>query len=75
MRFYYQQGKTLIDQDLILAKGEYLMLQGHLEQAMKIFKDAAANMQLSLGLTSYKTLNFLWKMGEIQLSLGDIDGA
>jgi len=26
MRFYYQQGKTLIDQDLILAKGEYLML-------------------------------------------------
>jgi len=42
---------------------------------MKIFTDAAANMQLSLGLTSYKTLNFLWKMGEIQLSLGDIDGA
>ena len=75
MKFYFQAGKTLADQDLILAQGEYLMLQGELTEALAVFNKSSEQMQQYLGLNSFKALNFMWKLGEIYLHLGEVENA
>jgi tetratricopeptide (TPR) repeat protein len=75
MKYYYQAGKSLKDQELILVHGEYLMHLGEITKALEIFHKTAQIMERDLGRASYHTLSFHWKMGEIHLNQGNLDKA
>jgi hypothetical protein len=45
-------------------------MKGNYEQALAIFTKASEQMEVFFGKTSYRTLNFQWKIGEILLVTG-----
>lgn len=75
MKFYYQSGKTSLDQQLIMLHGKWKMLIGEVDEALNLFVEAAAQMERDLGKASFKTLKFLWKTGEIYLKRGQLEDA
>ena len=51
------------------------MLEGEEDKALEIFVNSAVFMERDLGKSSFKTLKFNWKIGEIYLKRGQIDEA
>ena len=77
MKFYYQSMKTVYDMDLMEVMGEHEMMKGNVQQALNEYfrKVLGKGSKEVYGLTSVKILNLQWKLGEINLHLGNTDKA
>ena len=68
MKFYYQNLKTVADLDLYQVIGDYEMQRGDLNKALDIYRKILGKTSREFfGLSSLRTLNLSWKVGEILL--------